>query len=107
MIYELRTYTLKPGSTAEFEKRWAPLVPGRQELSPLGGLWRTEIGPLNQMIHVWPYESIEERNRIRAEAVARGIWPPKTGDLIAEQESEILLPAPFTASPRAAALGGI
>ena len=45
MLYELRTYTLKPGRSNEFEQRWAPMVEGRQKLSPLGALWRTEIGP--------------------------------------------------------------
>lgn len=95
MIYELRTYTLKPGMAAEFERRWAPMVEARQRLSPLGALWRTEIGPLNEVIHVWPYESVDERSRIRALAVEQGIWPPDTRDLIVRQRSEILLPAPF------------
>lgn len=95
MIYEMRTYTLKPGMTGEFEGRWAPLVEGRQRLSPLAALWHTEIGPLNEMIHVWPYASLEERNRIRALAVEQKIWPPNTSDLIVMMRSEILLPAPF------------
>ncbi|MHB8575144.1 MAG: NIPSNAP family protein [Dehalococcoidia bacterium] len=107
MIYELRTYTLKPGSAAEFEKRWAPMVPGRQQLSPMAALWRTEIGPLNQMVHIWPYESLDERTRIRREAVERGVWPPDTSELIEQMESEILLPAPFMRPLVPAALGGI
>jgi NIPSNAP len=107
MIYEMRTYTIKPGSAAEFEQRWAPLIAARQQLSPLAGIWRTEIGPLNQMIHVWPYASVDERTRIRAEAVARGGWPPPTSDLIDAMESEILLPAPFMRPTQPAAMGGI
>ena len=95
MIYEMRTYTLKPGMAAEFERRWEPMAEGRQRLSPLGGLWRTEIGPLNEMVHIWPYESIAERVRIRGEAVAQGIWPPNTLDLMVRMRSEILLAAPF------------
>ena len=82
MIYELRTYTLRPGMVGEFEKRWAPMVEARQKLSPLGALWHTEIGPLNEMVHVWPYASVDERSRIRALAVEQGIWPPDTRDLI-------------------------
>jgi NIPSNAP len=107
MIYEMRTYTIKPGSAAEFEQRWAPLIAARQQLSPLAGIWRTEIGPLNQMIHVWPYASVDERTRIRAEAVARGGWPPPTSDLIDAMESEILLPAPFMRPTQPVAMGGI
>ena len=32
------------------------------------------------MIHIWPYQDIAERNRIRAEAVKDGTWPPKTSN---------------------------
>lgn len=107
MIYELRTYTLKPGMTAEFEQRWAPLVEGRGALSPLGGLFHTEIGPLNEMIHIWPYESLNERVRIRAQAIEKGIWPPQTSDLIVKMQSEILLPAPFMRPLAPATLGNV
>lgn len=95
MIYEMRTYTIRPGTAAEFEKRWAPLIEGRQKFSPLGALWRSDIGPLNEMIHVWPYESVAERNRIRAAAAESKAWPPNTSELIVKMKSEILLPAPF------------
>jgi hypothetical protein len=107
MIYEMRTYTLKPGAVREFYARWAPKVEARQKLSPLAALWHTEIGPLNEVVHIWPYESVDERTRIRAEATRQGIWPPDTTDLIVNMESEILLPAPFMRSLEPAALGGI
>jgi len=103
----MRTYQIKPGMAAEFERRWAPMVAARQELSPLGALFRTEIGPLNQMVHIWPYQSLEERSRIRNEAVQRGIWPPPTRELLERQESEILLPAPFMRPLAPARLGNI
>ena len=38
MIYELRTYTLKPGSVPEFEERFAKRKPLREKHSKLGGL---------------------------------------------------------------------
>jgi hypothetical protein len=107
MIYEMRTYTLKPGSVQEFFKRWEPLVPGREKFSRLGALWATEIGPLNEVIHVWPYESIEERNRVRAEATASGNWPPPTRELIVRQKSEILHPAPFMRPMEPRQLGNV
>ena len=68
MIYEVRTYTLKPGSVAKFEENFAAALPHREKYSKLGAFWHTEIGPLNQVIHVWPYESVEERHSIREEA---------------------------------------
>tara|TARA_B100000315_G_C14548755_1_gene574601 strand:- start:990 stop:1610 length:621 start_codon:yes stop_codon:yes gene_type:complete len=96
MIYEVRTYTLKPGSVPQFEENFANALPFREKFSKLGAFWHTEIGPLNQVIHVWPYESVEERNSIRAEASKDPHWPPHNPpDMYVSQESEIFIPAPF------------
>jgi hypothetical protein len=37
MIYEVRTYTLRPGTVAEFEERYAKRLPLREHHSKLGG----------------------------------------------------------------------
>ena len=96
MIYEVRTYTLKPGSVATFEENFAAALPHREKYSKLGAFWHTEIGPLNQVIHVWPYESVEERNSIREEAGKDPNWPPKNDpDMYVSMNSEIFIPAPF------------
>lgn len=96
MIYEFRTYDLKPHMQPEFEKRFGEAYEKRKQFSPLAAFWHTEIGPLNQVIHVWPYKDLAERDRIRAEAVKAGVWPPKTSELIARQRSEIFLPFGFS-----------
>jgi hypothetical protein len=96
MIYEFRTYTLRPRTLPEFIRRWEERLPKRLELSPLAAFWYTEIGPLNQVIHVWSYKDTNERSRIRAEAVKAGIWPPKTSEFITEMRSDILQPLPFS-----------
>ena len=96
MIYEVRTYTLKPGSVAKFEENFAAALPHREKYSKLGAFWHTEIGPLNQVIHVWPYESVEERNSIREAAGKDPNWPPKNDpDMYVNMNSEIFNPAPF------------
>jgi len=56
MIIEMRTYLLKPGTTAAFEERFAEGLTARLQFSRLGALWRSEVGTLNQVVHVWPYE---------------------------------------------------
>ena len=91
MIYEVRTYTLKPGSVAEAEKRFGEAYEGRKKYSPLAAFWHTEIGPLNQIIHVWPYKDLEERRKIRDAAVKEsgGKWPPKTAELMVAQRSDM------------------
>ena len=94
MIYEMRTYDLKPRSLPTVLERWAAAIEYRKTLSPLGAFWYTEIGPLNQIIHVWPYPNLEERNRVRAEAVASGKWPPKASEHIVQMRSEIMMPWP-------------
>lgn len=96
MIYEFRTYTLHPRSLPEFIKRWTDMIDKRQTYSKLAALWYTEIGPLNQVIHVWPYENALERNKIRAAVVKDKVWPPPTSDLIAEMRSDIYEPLPFS-----------
>jgi NIPSNAP len=101
MLYEIRTYTLKPGTTPEFEKRFEAALPSRVKHSELAAFWHTDIGPLNQVIHVWPYEDLKQRADIRAKAAQEPNWPPKTTDLVLSMQSEIFIPAPF--SPK---LGG-
>lgn len=95
MIYEMRTYDLKPVATPEFEERFAKALPHREKYSKLGAFWHTEIGPLDQVIHVWPYQDLEERGRIREEAEKDPNWPPPVADLVLNAQSEILTPAPF------------
>ena len=97
MLYELRTYTLKPATTEAFEERFAEGMPTREKYSRLAGFWHTEIGPLNQVIHLWPFDSLAHREEARA-ALAKddsGKWPPDIWEFVLDMESEILLPAPF------------
>jgi NIPSNAP len=85
MIYEVRTYTLRPGTVAEFEERFVKRLSLREEHSKLGAFWHTEFGPLNQVIHVYPYDDLQQRTdaaRFRAafsqnlgNLVSRSIMP--------------------------------
>lgn len=95
MLDEIRTYDLKPRSVPEFENRFGEKLPGRLAYSPLGGLWHTEAGPLNQVVHIWPYEDLKQRTDVRARTVADGAWPPNTGEFIENMQSDIFIPAPF------------
>ena len=52
MIYEVRTYTLRPGTVAEFEERYEKRLPAREKHSKLGGFWHTDFGPLNRMVSI-------------------------------------------------------
>jgi NIPSNAP protein len=95
MIYEMRTYDLKPRALPEVEQRFGEAYEKRKKYSELAAFWHTEIGPLNQIIHVWGYKDMEERNRIREAAVKDGVWPPKISEFIVSQKSEIMVPFSF------------
>ncbi len=105
MIYEIRTYQLAPGSLAEVEKRFGEAYEYRKKYSPLTAFWHTEVGPLNEIIHVWGYKDLAERARIRGEAVKDGNWPPKTSEFITAMRSEIVTAFDFVPAPSPGKLG--
>ncbi len=78
-------------------KRWEGAIEGRLALSPVAALMYSDVGPLNKFVHIWPYESLDQRMAIRKQAVDTGVWPPPGGpDLLVSQDNKILLPAPFS-----------
>jgi hypothetical protein len=76
MIYELRTYTLKQGTLADVVK--AAGTAGRDirgdNYGKLEGYWQTEIGPLNQVMHLWSYQDLNQRAQLRAELGKNPRW---------------------------------
>jgi hypothetical protein len=96
MIIEVRTYQLKPGSVAEVEKRFGESLPAREKFSKLAAFWHTEVGPLNEIIHVWAYENFEQRAAARKASQESGAWPPPIREFIVTMNSEIFVPAPFS-----------
>ena len=107
MFVEMRTYVLKPETTDAFVERFTEGLAARQQFSNLGGLWRSEVGGLNGVVHLWPYGSFEDRERIGNEARKTGKWPPKTHEYIITQENKIIQPAPFSPPLEPRTLGKI
>ena len=105
MIYEMRTYDLRPQSLPEVERRFGEAYEKRKKLSPMSAFWHTEIGPLNQIVHVWPYKDLEERTRIRAAAVDDGSWPPKIGEFVLDMQSDIMIPLDISPEIQPGAMG--
>jgi hypothetical protein len=103
MIVEERIYTFHPGKLPAWLKLYEEkgLVPQRRILGGLIGHYVTEVGTLNQAVHLWAYESVEDRERRRAllmqdegfkEYLAAAL------PMIAKMENRILKPAPFYAA---------
>ena len=77
--YELRTYSLRHGKLAETIEAWKDALPARHAMSPCLGVFTALDGEQPRFLNIWAYSSVDERAKVRAEAVAQGLWPPKGG----------------------------
>jgi hypothetical protein len=100
MIYELRVYTVQAGKVGElqamFEKEALPII---TEYYKLVGWWSTDVGTLNQVVHLWAYDDAGHRERARAAQMADprlAAYRPKALALIVGETSTLLVPASFS-----------
>jgi len=73
-VYELRTYSLVPQKVGEFMKLSNEKFHLRTQHSVLLGYWTTELGGLNQVVHLWEYGSLSERAGVRAKLGGDPEW---------------------------------
>jgi hypothetical protein len=96
MLYELRTYTVKPGTLGEIVKAASTVSRDirNDDYGKLEGYWMTEIGPLNQVMHLWSYKDFDERSRLRGELAKNPRWTgeyiPAIRPLLVRQEVRLL-----------------
>jgi hypothetical protein len=107
VIVEQRTYDFQPGTLPEFFRLYEETGAREMQTRILGNLlayYVSELGPLNQTVHLWQYDSLDDRARRRGALAAEPAWRDflaRVTPMIQRQESKILLPTPF--SPGAAA----
>ena len=101
MIVDVRTYTLLPRKMPRylelFEKHALPVMT-RHGLQ-LIGYYVSHIGPLNQVVHLWRYESLADLERKRAARDADPAWGEflaLTDGLVLMQDNKVMRPAPFS-----------
>ncbi|MBD5633330.1 MAG: NIPSNAP family protein [Candidatus Eremiobacteraeota bacterium] len=104
MIVEMRTYTLVPGKTAAYFALYESegLATQREHLGDMLGYYSTEFGHVNTVVHMWQYPSFEERARRRDALKVDPRWLAylaKMLPMLVDQESKILMPAPFFELP--------
>ena len=103
-IYEVRTYDLKPRSVPDFENGFAESLPGRMEFSPLGGLWHTEAGPLNQVVHIWAFDDeahmAEAKAKVAQDPDWAGKYMPRVRPLIESQKTYLMKSPDFAPVPQ-------
>jgi len=101
MIYELRTYDVKPGRLPEYLQLFNDVgIPARKNFGTLIGFWFTEFGTLSRVVHLWQYESLDQRAALRAELMNQPSWAqdflPHAMPMLDRMESVILNAAPFS-----------
>jgi len=100
MLVELRTYTTHPGKWRDYLALYEAegLEIQKRILGRMVGYYRTETGALNQIVHLWAYTDMNEREQRRAALAAEPQWKAyvaKMLPLLQNQESKILVPASF------------
>ncbi|MFK0333968.1 NIPSNAP family protein [Rhizobium sp. NPDC090275] len=105
MFYEIRTYKLKNGAIPEYlkvvEEEGIEIQKGH--LGALVGYFFSEIGTINEIVHIWAFSSLDDREVRRHSLMADPRWQaflPKIRDLIQVAENKIMKPANF--SPKGA-----
>ncbi len=101
MIVEERTYTLHPGKTVAYLKAYEEvgLDVQRAILGNLIGYFTTEIGTLNQIVHMWGYEDMADRQARRSKLLEDPTWQSYVETirpLVIHQENRILVPTSFS-----------
>ena len=76
MYYELRTNTLDPLKMGDWLALYQShaLEVQREHLGNLVGFFTSEVGEINQVVHMWAYVSLDERMARRAAMAADPRW---------------------------------
>jgi hypothetical protein len=95
--YEMRTYEIAPDGIPDTEAAWSRVVDQRRTISPLLMVMASLDTTPTRMVQFWPYKSLDDRAKARAEAGKQGIWPPPGGSVhILSLRSEIFVPLAFS-----------
>jgi NIPSNAP len=95
-VYEMRYYRMRPGAVKEWVGNFTAALPVREKYSKIVGLWNTEAGQPNEVVHIWAYPDLNARAAARGGAVKDPGWQEflkKGGGLIEEMNCMIMLPA--------------
>lgn len=106
MLYELRTYALKPGGLGPwlklYEEKALPVLSTIEDMR-LIGYFRAETGLLNRVMHLWAYPSSEARDAALRTLGARADWTVGFAEAarpyLDSQETTLLSPVPFSPLP--------
>lgn len=96
-FYEVRIYQTTRAGLAKTIDLWREAVPHRTRISPLATAMYAVDGHIPRFMHVWPFPSLDARQKLRQQAFDSGQWPPKGGlAYLRRFSSSIYLPAAFS-----------
>ena len=100
MYVEERMYRLKIGAVAEYCRIYEELGMKAQlrHLPHMVGYYFTEVGEINLVVHMWAYDSLDQREKCRAGMQADAEWKEylaKNRHLMVSQKTRIMKCAPF------------
>ena len=100
MYVEERIYRLAIGAVPEYCRIYQELGMEVQlrHLPHMVGYYFTEIGGLNTMVHLWAYDSLDQREKCRAAMYADAEWQKylaASRHLMETQDTRIMKVAPF------------
>jgi len=101
VIVEMREYTLHAGKVPEYLKLYESegMAIQREVLGHMVGYYATEVGPaVNQVVHLWAYESYEDREERRRRLAQHPGWQSylqKMRPMLVAQCNRLMRPAPF------------
>jgi hypothetical protein len=100
MFIEERMYTLHPGKVPEYFRHYeAHGMPVQLRYLPhMVGYYATEVGPQNMVVHLWAYDSLDQRTRCRDALFADPDWQayrPRIQPLLVSMDTRIMKCAPF------------
>jgi hypothetical protein len=103
LFVEQRIYTFKPGTLARWLKKYETdgLPLQKKHLGRPLGFFTTEFGNLHQVVLLWGFDSLDDRDRRRTAMGADPAWQKYMSDIwemgaIEAQENRILKPTAFS-----------
>ncbi|KAK7492204.1 hypothetical protein BaRGS_00016501 [Batillaria attramentaria] len=76
-VYELRVYYIKPDKFHDYMALMADNFDIRLQASQPLGFWTTEFGGLFEVVHIWPYDSVDHRAEVRQALAKNPEWNSK------------------------------
>lgn len=98
-IYDFRHYRLKQGARETFLQHMGQALPVRKRHSRNVGVWTPRAGERDQVIHVWAYQDLSDRDRARRDAWQEDLWQAYLAQifpLTERMQNALLVPAPFS-----------